>query len=80
MAPVLTIGTLSSSQHLYRRNTTTNYGDWRNVDEAEVYVVESWGEGFMLGALLIMAAITVANMRKKVLLHKLILLEVRSSL
>jgi hypothetical protein len=78
MAPVLTIGTLSSSQHLYRRNNNT-YGDWRDVNETEAYVVESWGEGFMLGALLIMAAITVANMRKKVLLHKLILLEVRSS-
>jgi hypothetical protein len=77
MAPVLTIGMLSSSQHLYRRNNT--YGDWRDVNETEAYVVESWGEGFMLGALLIMAAITVANMRKKVLLHKLILLEVRSS-
>lgn len=30
----------------------------------------------MIGALLMMAAITVANMRKKVLLHKLILIEV----
>ena len=33
-------------------------------------------EGFMVGALIIMACITVANMRRKVLLHKLILLEV----
>jgi F420-0:gamma-glutamyl ligase-like protein len=33
--------------------------------------------GFLFGALLIMACITVANMRRGVLLHKLILLEVR---
>lgn len=30
----------------------------------------------MVGSLLIMAAITIANMRRKVLLHKLILVEV----
>ncbi|GAB7347813.1 hypothetical protein MBLNU459_g5351t1 [Dothideomycetes sp. NU459] len=37
--------------------------------------LEAWAQGFMVGALLMMAAITVANMRKKVLLHKLILVE-----
>ena len=34
----------------------------------------------MLGALLIMAVITIANMRRGVLLHKMILLEVRWTL
>ncbi|KAK2737968.1 hypothetical protein FQN57_007322 [Myotisia sp. PD_48] len=38
-------------------------------------VMEAWGQGFMVGALLIMCAITVANMRRSVLLHKLILME-----
>ncbi|PMD41732.1 hypothetical protein L207DRAFT_386180, partial [Hyaloscypha variabilis F] len=38
-------------------------------------IVEGWGEGFMLGALLMMVIITVANMRRGVLLHKVILLE-----
>lgn len=40
-------------------------------------ILEAWAQGFMVGALVIMACITVANMRKKVLLHKLILVEVR---
>lgn len=39
-------------------------------------VLEAWAQGLMLGSLVIMAAITIANMRRKVLLHKLILFEV----
>ncbi len=38
--------------------------------------LESWSGGFMVGSLIIMACVTVANMRRKVLLHKLILIEV----
>ncbi|CAG7930568.1 unnamed protein product [Penicillium olsonii] len=38
-------------------------------------ILEAWGQGFMVGSLLILAAVTVANMRPGVLLHKLILLE-----
>ena len=38
--------------------------------------LEAWAQGMMFGSLVIMAAITVANMRRKVLLHKLILIEV----
>jgi hypothetical protein len=41
-------------------------------------LLEAWSQGFMVGALLIMAGITVSNMRRGVLLHKLILIEVRS--
>lgn len=41
--------------------------------------LEAWSQGFMVGALIIMAAITLANMRRGVLLHKLILIEVRCS-
>jgi len=43
---------------------------------ADIFV-EAWAEGFCVGALIIMAGITVANMRRGVLLHKLILIEVR---
>ena len=43
-------------------------------------ILEAWGQGFMVGALIIMMCITLANMRRGVLLHKLILLEVRASL
>jgi hypothetical protein len=42
--------------------------------------LESWSEGFMVGSLIIMACVTVANMRRKVLLHKLILIEVSGAL
>ncbi|KAJ5089889.1 hypothetical protein N7532_008573 [Penicillium argentinense] len=38
-------------------------------------VLEAWGQGLMVGSLLIMAAITVANMKKHILLHKLIFAE-----
>jgi hypothetical protein len=40
--------------------------------------LESWSQGVMVGALLMMAAIALANMRSGVLLHKLILIEVRA--
>jgi hypothetical protein len=40
-------------------------------------VLESWAQGFMVGSLVLMAAITIANMRARVLLHKLILAEVK---
>jgi hypothetical protein len=39
-------------------------------------VLEAWGQGLMVGSLLIMAAITLSNMKKHILLHKLILAEV----
>lgn len=41
-------------------------------------VLEAWAEGYMVGSLIIMSCITLANMRRGVLLHKLILIEVRS--
>ncbi|RYP04634.1 hypothetical protein DL764_004325 [Monosporascus ibericus] len=37
--------------------------------------LEAWSQGFMVGALVIMCGITLANMRRGVLLHKLILIE-----
>jgi hypothetical protein len=42
----------------------------------EGLILESWAQGLLVGAFVIMAGITVANMRKGVLLHKLILIEV----
>jgi hypothetical protein len=38
--------------------------------------LEAWSQGMMVGSLIIMAMITAANMRARVLLHKLVLLEV----
>jgi len=43
-------------------------------------VLEAWAQGYLVGSLVIIAAVTVSNMRKGVLLHKLILLEVCSLL
>lgn len=43
--------------------------------DPDALVLESWAQGYMVGSLIIMAAITVANMRRGVLLHKLIFLE-----
>ena len=48
----------------------------RPVDDPEGLVLEAWAQGFMVGTLVFMACITVANMRRRVLLHKLILAEV----
>jgi hypothetical protein len=33
-------------------------------------VLEAWAQGYMVGSLIIMACITIANMRKGVMLHK----------
>jgi hypothetical protein len=65
-----------ASSILVRRNNTID-NDWRQFASDEDLVIESWSQGFMVGALLIMAFITVANMRRGVLLHKLILVEVK---
>ena len=56
-------------------NQSTTAVGWRTNATAEDLVIESWSEGFMVGALVIMACTTIANIRRKVLLHKLILLE-----
>lgn len=42
----------------------------------EKIALEAWSQGCMIGALIIMIGITLINMRRGVLLHKLILIEV----
>lgn len=41
-------------------------------------ILEAWAQGYMVGSIIIMVCITVSNMRRGVLLHKLILLEVHT--
>ncbi|KAH1970651.1 hypothetical protein KXV92_007541 [Aspergillus fumigatus] len=41
----------------------------------DILIVEAWGQGFMVGSLILMIAITVANMKSDVLLHKVIVAE-----
>lgn len=36
----------------------------------EELILEAWAQGYLVGALVIMAFITLANMRRGVLLHK----------
>lgn len=50
--------------------------DVQKPQDAEGAIIEAWAQGYMVGSLIIMACVTVANMRKHVLLHKLILVEV----
>ncbi|KAL2813037.1 hypothetical protein BDW59DRAFT_178355 [Aspergillus cavernicola] len=47
----------------------------RPTENPEALILEAWAQGLMVGALVVMTAITYANMRSGVLLHKLILLE-----
>lgn len=52
-----------------------NDWNWRKNASPEDLVLESWSQGFLVGALLLMSCITVVNIRRGVLLHKLILAE-----
>lgn len=70
MAPTETI-----SSRLVYRETESDFGSWRNRATDDAFILEAWSEGCMVGALMIMSCVTVANMRRGVLLHKLILLE-----
>lgn len=63
-------------QHVSARSDSASFdGDWRHDITPSALVLEAWAQGLMVGSLVIMACVTVANMRKGVLLHKLILLE-----
>ena len=62
----------------WRRDTPKRHdwdGSWKHDLPIDGYVLESWSQGFLVGALVAMAAVTIANMSKP-LLHKLILVEV----
>ncbi|GAB7362112.1 hypothetical protein MBLNU230_g2140t1 [Neophaeotheca triangularis] len=56
----------SGSGHVF------DVGKPNTVDGA---IIEAWAQGYMIGSLIIMAVLTLANMRRGVLLHKLILVE-----
>ncbi|OJJ30543.1 hypothetical protein ASPWEDRAFT_46149 [Aspergillus wentii DTO 134E9] len=43
--------------------------------EPDGLILEAWGQGLMVGSLLVMAAVTFANMKKHILLHKVIFAE-----
>ena len=74
MAPARLPNVSSVASHSLDRRLSFD-GHWRDGANAKALILESWSQGLMVGALMIMACITVANMRKGVLLHKLILTE-----
>lgn len=55
----------------------SEHGEWPSSPEK--IALEAWSQGCMIGALIIMIGITVVNMRRGVVLHKLILIEVSFS-
>ena len=65
-----------SVPHYFIQSRAEFDGHWRDRSDTNGFILEAWSQGFMVGALTIMTCITVAAMRKGVLLHKLILLEV----
>jgi len=64
-----------ADSHLNHRADQTSNGSWRKNATGGALILEAWGEGCMVGALMVMSCVTVANMRRGILLHKLILLE-----
>lgn len=54
----------------------TRGGHWREESTPAGLVLEGWGQGLLVGSLCIMVCLTLAAMRRRVLLHKLILAEV----
>jgi uncharacterized membrane protein YkvI len=55
--------------HLFRRRVD-------KPTNPDGLILEAWAQGYMVGSLIIMSCITLANMRRGVVLHKLILIEV----
>ena len=66
MAPVLFARALRDDEYT---------GSWKHSLPTDGYVLEAWSQGFLVGALVMMMSVTVANM-SKALLHRLILIEV----
>lgn len=67
---------MSPIPFLYKRLQDAPGDQSQKPSDPDGLVLEAWAEGFMIGSLIIMTCITIANMRRGVLLHKLILIEV----
>ena len=54
-----------------RRDISPNVAGHNPIpSQQNALVVEAWAQGYMVGSLIIMAFITIANMRRGVVLHK----------
>jgi hypothetical protein len=71
MAPII----LSLAMPLSKREpATTPTKASLSVDDV---TLEAWGQGYNVGSLVVLVLLVLCNYRRHVLLHKLILLEVR---
>ena len=70
----------SVTTRVERRGLEGEPGSWRKHATVDAFILESWGQGFIVGALLIMALITISNLKRGIVLHKLIFVEVRERL
>ena len=53
------------------RDTDPNIADHHAIPKSDQgLIIESWAQGYLVGSLVIMIFITLANMRRGVLLHK----------
>ncbi|KAK5099186.1 hypothetical protein LTS08_005765 [Lithohypha guttulata] len=75
MPPAFFIHPRQAGPVLEPDNDSQDFWNWRKHAKDEDLILESWSQGFVVGALGLMACITIANMRRRVLLHKLILVE-----
>ncbi|KAL1601556.1 hypothetical protein SLS60_006471 [Paraconiothyrium brasiliense] len=58
------------------RDADPNIADHQPMPKSsEGLIIEAWSQGYLVGSLVIMIFITLANMRRGVLLHKMILIE-----
>lgn len=55
----------------------TAYAPLRENMSDDSQILEAWGEGWNVGAMIILILIVICNYRRKNILHKLIALEVR---
>lgn len=62
----------SALQRLDRRMTVVT-----KPTDPDGLILEAWAQGYMVGSIIIMICITLSNIKRGVLLHKLILLEAR---
>ncbi|KAL9115014.1 MAG: hypothetical protein Q9227_001258 [Pyrenula ochraceoflavens] len=69
MAPAL------RSVLLQKRTTDDESGHDKAALSLSGDILEAWGEGYMVGSLIILMLIVVCNYRRRVMLHKLILFE-----
>ena len=76
MAPSLSLSVLARVNEIVTTPTTPPTHPTESSQSRIQGITEAWAQGFHVGAIIILILVTLCNYRKRVLLHKLILLEV----